>query len=70
MMMNVQSTRIPVALAAIYLGVSVSMLNKLRTYGGGPVYSKLGRRVVYDVADLDRYLAEARRASTSSLSQG
>lgn len=65
--MNTQPQRLPVTGAAQYLGVSASMLNKLRTYGGGPAYSKLGRRVVYDVVDLDRYLVEARRESTSFL---
>lgn len=64
--MNPPSIRYPVTRAAEYLGVSVSMLNKARTYGGGPVYFKLGRRVVYDVNDLDAYLAESCRASTSS----
>jgi predicted DNA-binding transcriptional regulator AlpA len=51
--------------AAAYCGSSASTLAKLRLYGGGPVYVKLGRRVVYDVNDLDAWLASHRRASTS-----
>jgi predicted DNA-binding transcriptional regulator AlpA len=51
--------------AAAYCGSSASTLAKLRLYGGGPSYVKLGRRVVYDPADLDRWLASHRRTSTS-----
>ena len=51
--------------AAKHLGLSVSTLNKLRVFGGGPVFLKLGRRVAYDVADLDEWLASKRRSSTS-----
>jgi predicted DNA-binding transcriptional regulator AlpA len=51
--------------AASYCGSSASTLAKLRLYGGGPDYIKLGRRVVYDLADLDRWLTSHRRASTS-----
>jgi hypothetical protein len=38
--------------AARFLGVSASMLAKLRISSGGPIFSKLGRRVVYDLVDL------------------
>ena len=51
--------------AAAHLGIGVSTLNKLRVYGGGPTYLKLGRRVLYDVADLDQWLDRSRRQSTS-----
>jgi hypothetical protein len=53
--------------AADYLGVGVGTLNKLRTYGGGPRYSKLtpGGVVIYDVADLDEYAEERKVCSTS-----
>lgn len=51
--------------AAEYCGSSVSTFEKLRLYGGGPRYVKLGRRVVYDPADLDTWLAANRRTSTS-----
>jgi predicted DNA-binding transcriptional regulator AlpA len=58
-------TRLPVSAAATYLGLSGSTLNKLRVFGGGPVFLKLGRRVAYDIADLDAWLATKRRTSTS-----
>jgi predicted DNA-binding transcriptional regulator AlpA len=51
--------------AANYLALSVSTLNKLRVFGGGPNYSKLGRVVVYSVDDLDAWLRANRRSSTS-----
>jgi predicted DNA-binding transcriptional regulator AlpA len=51
--------------AAAYCGSSASTFAKLRLYGGGPLYVKLGRRVVYDPADLDQWLTSNRRASTS-----
>src|SRR5689334_21440733 len=42
--------------AARLVGLSESTLAKLRLNGNGPVYCKLGRRVVYRVADLDQWL--------------
>lgn len=51
--------------AAAYCGSSSSTFEKLRLQGGGPRYVKIGRRVVYDPADLDQWLAENRRRSTS-----
>ena len=54
--------------AAEYLGLSASTLAKLRVYGGGPIFSKLGHRlVIYEVHNLDAWVAECRVASTSEL---
>jgi predicted DNA-binding transcriptional regulator AlpA len=55
--------------AAAYCGSSASTFAKLRLFGGGPIFVKIGRRVVYDPADLDRWLAEHRRSSTSERAQ-
>ncbi|MDB5470140.1 MAG: hypothetical protein JWR84_1700 [Caulobacter sp.] len=57
--------RLSVEAAAAYVGLSASTLNKLRVFGGGPAFLKLGRRVVYDVRDLDQWLSDRRRQSTS-----
>ena len=57
--------RMAVEAAATYVGLSASTLNKLRVFGGGPAFLKLGRRVVYDVRDLDQWLSDRRRQSTS-----
>lgn len=52
--------------AAAYVGLSPSTLAKMRLRGDGPPYSKAGRRaVVYDVSDLEAWLASRRRTSTS-----
>ena len=51
--------------AAHHLGLSESTLNKLRLTGGGPIFIKLGRRVLYDVKDLEDWLGRHRRSSTS-----
>ncbi|MGM4877047.1 helix-turn-helix transcriptional regulator [Bradyrhizobium sp. 956_D2_N1_5] len=51
--------------AAKHIALSASTLNKLRVYGGGPRFYKLGRRVAYDLADLNSWLDGRRRQSTS-----
>ena len=51
--------------AAVRLGLSNSTLAKLRLYGGGPTFSKLGKRVVYRPEDLDDWIAANRFRSTS-----
>ncbi len=51
--------------AAKYLNVSQSMLAKRRLSGDGPRYSKLGKRVVYELSDLDQWIANRRHLSTS-----
>lgn len=51
--------------AAKKLGLSNSTLAKMRVYGRGPQYLKLGRRVVYSLADLEAWLNENRHRSTS-----
>lgn len=51
--------------AAVYLGVSLSWLDKSRLKGDGPAFLRIGARVVYDTADLDSYMADSRRRSTS-----
>ena len=51
--------------AARYVGLSESTLAKLRLNGNGPIYCKLGRRVVYRPTDLDQWL-ESRTARDTS----
>lgn len=55
--------------AAEKLGLSNSTLAKMRVYGRGPQYLKLGRRVVYSLADLEAWLNENRHRSTSEHDQ-
>ena len=51
--------------AALYLGVSASLLNRLRMTGDGPQYAKISTTVTYAVEDLDAWRASKLRYSTS-----
>ncbi|WP_299006382.1 helix-turn-helix domain-containing protein [uncultured Caulobacter sp.] len=51
--------------AARFLGLSDRTLEKHRSYGTGPVYRKIGGRVVYALADLQAWSERAARTSTS-----
>ncbi|MFN3990169.1 MAG: helix-turn-helix transcriptional regulator [Erythrobacter sp.] len=52
--------------AARYLGLSSSLLNKLRLTGGGPVFVRLaGRAIRYRRGDLDAWANASAMASTS-----
>jgi predicted DNA-binding transcriptional regulator AlpA len=51
--------------AAKFVGLAESTLAKLRLNGNGPIYCKLGRRVVYRPEDLERWL-ESRTARDTS----
>ena len=52
--------------AALYLGLSESLLNKLRLTGGGPVFVRLaGRAIRYRRVDLDAWVQASVMASTS-----
>jgi hypothetical protein len=51
--------------AAAHLRSAKATLDKLRVTGGGPVYTKMGKRVIYRVDDLDAWAASKRRESTS-----
>lgn len=60
------SRRIRTDAAAEYLGLSVSSLEKDRVSGQLKIpFIKAGRAVVYDTADLDAWLADRKRRSTS-----
>ena len=52
--------------AADYLGLAPATLANMRSKGGGPVFHKVGARVVYHKSDLDAWLAACRRTSTST----
>jgi Helix-turn-helix domain len=56
--------------AAVYLRLSASTLNRLRVSGGGPRYAKLAGKVLYDVVDLDVWIEDGKRGSTSEVPQG
>lgn len=51
--------------AARFLGLSGRTLEKHRTYGTGPIYRKLGGRVVYAFDDLQAWADRGTVTSTS-----
>ena len=51
--------------AADRYGLSASWLSKLRVFGGGSPYLKIGRRVLYERSAFEDWLASHRRKSTS-----
>jgi hypothetical protein len=51
--------------AADYLGLSIRTLDRFRVAGGGPLFWKGGSRVLYDQQDLDIWVGERKRRSTS-----
>lgn len=56
--------------ASRYLGVSIRTLEKYRSYGGGPIYRKLGGTVVYRLVDLEDWAVNGTRKSTSDDTAG
>ena len=67
---NQRTRAMPTREAAEYCGSAASTFEKLRLTGGGPIYSKLGKRVVYRIEDLDAWLNANRRRSTSDKAGG
>ncbi len=51
--------------AAAFLGLSPRTLEKHRTYGTGPLFRKLGGRVVYAIDELEAWAEKGTVASTS-----
>lgn len=50
------------------LGLTRRALQNMRWRGGGPRYVKLGRRVLYDRADLEAWIQQNKRGDTSESS--
>ena len=51
--------------AARFLGISHRTLERHRIFGTGPVYRKIGGRVVYRLADLEQWADRGLRTSTT-----
>jgi hypothetical protein len=56
--------------AAVHLGLSARTLEKHRCYGTGPIFRKLGGRIVYAIRDLDAWADLGTRRSTSDKGVG
>ena len=52
--------------AANHLGLAAATLVKLRCIGGGPLFIRLGRSVVYELADLEKWVAAHRKQRSTS----
>lgn len=50
--------------ATAYIGLSPRTLEKYRVTGGGPMFRKLGRRVLYVAEDLDEWANARKREIT------
>ena len=51
--------------AAAYIRVSKSYLDKLRVYGGGPMFLRFGRKILYRKFELNRWAEQRCFGSTS-----
>ena len=56
--------------AARFLGLSGRTLEKHRTYGTGPVYRKVGGRVLYAIRDLEAWTETGARTCTRDRDAG
>jgi hypothetical protein len=52
--------------AAALLGLKPNTLEKMRVYGGGPIYRKHGRKVRYHLQDLMMWSEATKRLLTSN----
>jgi hypothetical protein len=55
--------------AGDFLGLSGRTLEKHRVFGTGPVFRKIGGRVIYAVEDLQAWADKGRQISTSDVRQ-
>lgn len=62
------STRVPIKAAAEHLGIKPPTLKKLVSEGKGPPVIRIGRRIIFDTADLDAYLAAHRHVPQEAVS--
>jgi hypothetical protein len=51
--------------AARFVGVSPRTLEKHRSYGTGPIFSKVGGRILYALSDLTEWVKRGAKRSTS-----
>ena len=51
--------------AANFLSLKPNTLEKMRVYGGGPIYRKHGRHVVYHIDDLMAWSNRRKKDSTA-----
>lgn len=52
--------------AAHFVGIAPKTLRNLRNSGGGPLFINAGRRILYEVADLEAWLGQRKFSSTAA----
>ena len=62
---QIQRRKLRTREAALYTSLAKSTLEKMRVRGDGCPFIRIGRAVLYDQDDLDAWLANNRRKSTS-----
>jgi predicted DNA-binding transcriptional regulator AlpA len=60
-------SRLRVKEAAAYIPMAEGTLNNLRVSGGGPRFIKIGKRILYDQRDLDKWIEDHKRNSTADI---
>ena len=55
--------------ASTYTGIPVSTLRRYRYEGRAPIYTKPAGRALYDVRDLDAFMASGRRIPSKRASE-
>jgi excisionase family DNA binding protein len=63
--MSIPQRLLTTAEAAEFVRLSQANLEKMRVYGGGPGFVRLGRAVRYRIADLEAWIAAGLVGSTS-----
>jgi hypothetical protein len=64
---TIQSPYLDQEAAAAYMTLSPRTLEKFRVRGDGPAYFKIGKRVLYKVEDLIKWVEAKRYQSTSEV---
>lgn len=63
--MTIQKVTVDTKEAAAYLGLSVDFMKRARVTGKGAVFIKLGRKVVYRIDDLNKFLDANAKTNSS-----
>ena len=64
-----ETTFLPEKAIAERFSLGLSWLRAARCRGTGPRFVKLGRKVLYDVAEVEKYLADRVVSSTSEVAK-
>lgn len=55
--------------AAKHVNLSTKTLQRYRTTGKGPLFIKVGARILYDLSDLDAFMESHKVSSTSAYAE-